>query len=132
MRSFRDPASRLHFIGPHLVRQVYAEFAPAYRSLLTGEYLSGLLASGELVGTSLHQGEAQSLAEHARRHLIIEYVTPEDPQFRRISRGRDALYRHLSAEHFEAAAAASFRVLEQQETGNHGRRLYLLEKRDAC
>ena len=71
-------------------------------------------------------------AQITRRHLVIEYVAPEDPQFRRLSRGRDALFRHLSREFFEAAAAPYFRILERQETGNHGRLIYLMEKRDAC
>ena len=68
-------------------------------------------------------------AQLTRRYLVIEYVAPDDPQFRRLSRGRDALYEHLDADHFESAAAVSFRMLEKLETGNHGRRLYLLEKR---
>jgi len=70
-------------------------------------------------------------AQLTRRYLVIEYVAPEDPQFQRISRGRDALYRELSPGHFEATAATLFRIVEQVDTGNHGRRLYLMEKRQA-
>jgi SAM-dependent methyltransferase len=70
-------------------------------------------------------------ARTTRRYLVVEYVAPEDPQFKRLCRGRDALYRHLSVDYFESAAAVSFRVLQMLETGNHGRRLYLLEKYDA-
>lgn len=67
-----------------------------------------------------------------RRYLLIEYVAPDDPQFRRIARGRDALYSHLNIDFFEATASVSFRILEKLETGNHGRCLYLMEKHDAC
>ena len=70
-------------------------------------------------------------AQMTRRYLVIEYVAPDDPQFKRLCRGREALYRHLSAEFFESAASVSFRILRQLETGNHGRRLYLMEKFDA-
>jgi SAM-dependent methyltransferase len=71
-------------------------------------------------------------ARITRRYLLIEYVAPDDPQFRRISRGRDTLYKHLSIDFFEATAAVSFRILQKLETKNHGRCLYLMEKHDAC
>jgi len=68
-------------------------------------------------------------AQVTRRYLVIEYVAPDDPQFKRLCRGRDALYQHLSTDYFESAAAVSFRILQKLETGNHGRRLYLMEKK---
>ncbi|WP_052263265.1 methyltransferase domain-containing protein [Geobacter pickeringii] len=67
MRSFRDPAGRLHFIGPHLIRQIRAEAAPVYRSLLQGEVLRGLIASGDLIGTEILDGGHTVLAHHCRR-----------------------------------------------------------------
>ena len=73
-----------------------------------------------------------SAAQITRRYLLIEYVAPDDPQFRRISRGRDTLYKHLNIDFFEATAAGSFRILQKLETQNHGRCLYLMEKRDVC
>jgi SAM-dependent methyltransferase len=69
-------------------------------------------------------------AQVTRRYLVIEYVAPDDPQFRRLTRGRDALYRYLDADFFEAAAAVSFRILRKIQIGNHGRCLYLMEKHD--
>jgi SAM-dependent methyltransferase len=62
------------------------------------------------------------------RLLIIEYVDPSDPQFRSISRGRDALHRDLTADTFEWAARQRFEI-----AGTHDvtptRRIYILEKR---
>ena len=76
-------------------------------------------------------GEVLAMAAQlTRRYLVVEYVAPDDPQFRRLSRGRDALFQHLSRDFFEATAAPLFRTLHSQETGNHGRRLYLMEKND--
>ncbi|MBJ6727662.1 class I SAM-dependent methyltransferase [Geomesophilobacter sediminis] len=67
-------------------------------------------------------------AEVTTRHLVIEYVAPDDPQFRRLSRGRDDLYRYLTPEFFEQAARKQFRIVSKAETGNAGRVLYLLER----
>jgi SAM-dependent methyltransferase len=85
-----------------------------------------------VVGDQIPLPEVFALAAQlTRRHLVIEYVAPDDPQFKRISRGRDALYRGLTVEHFESVAAESFRILESSTTGNHGRRLYIMEKHHA-
>jgi SAM-dependent methyltransferase len=62
------------------------------------------------------------------RHLVIEYVPPGDPQFRRLARGRDALYQHLTREHFEATAAEFFRLEKSVRVENQERWLYLMEK----
>jgi len=62
------------------------------------------------------------------RYLVIEYVAPEDPQFKRLTRGRDALYRHCSREWFEAAASESFRIHECRQVAGQKRWLYVMEK----
>jgi len=64
------------------------------------------------------------------RHLVIEYVPPEDPQFKRLARGRDPLYRQLTREYFEAAAREFFTIKLSVQVENQERRLYVMEKHD--
>jgi SAM-dependent methyltransferase len=49
-------------------------------------------------------------AQLTRGLLLIEYVDPADPQFRKIARGRDNLHRDLTPSAFEAAARRRFDV----------------------
>jgi hypothetical protein len=51
----------------------------------------------------------------SRRDVLIEFVGPEDPMFRRIVRGRDLLYSNISRESFEAAANARFELLRSEQ-----------------
>ena len=68
------------------------------------------------------------LASHLTTHtLVIEYVDPADPQFRRIARGRDALHADLTLEQFESAAREYFDV-EQSVRVTETRRLYRMRK----
>jgi SAM-dependent methyltransferase len=60
---------------------------------------------------------------------LIEYVSPEDSMFRRLVRGRDALYAHLTREYFEAAAARRFEIVRTQHCEGTHRWLYLLKKK---
>lgn len=69
-------------------------------------------------------------AEVTTRYLVIEYVSPDDPQFRRLARGRDELYRHVTREYFEAAAAEFFRINETHKIEGQERWLYVMEKRN--
>ncbi|HJV64764.1 MAG TPA: class I SAM-dependent methyltransferase [Geomonas sp.] len=76
---------------------------------------------------------AEVLAVAARvstRYLVIEYVPPEDPQFQRLVRGREALYRHLTREHFEKTAADFFTIVQSSQVENQERWLYVMEKRN--
>jgi SAM-dependent methyltransferase len=61
--------------------------------------------------------------------LLIELVEPPDPMFRHLARGRDALYAHLTASHFEAAAEACFEIVRKQPIEKSSRTLYLLRRR---
>ena len=73
--------------------------------------------------------EVMALAARvSNRYLVIEYVAPEDPQFIRLARGRDALYRGLSRERFEESALQHFRILERCQVEGQQRWLYVLEK----
>jgi len=82
-----------------------------------------------LVSDQIPLSKVLSLAAQiTKRYLVIEYISPDDPQFKRLSRGRDALYNHLNIDYFESVVALSFKILHKCETHNHGRCLYVLEK----
>ncbi len=65
------------------------------------------------------------------RWLVIEYVAPEDPQFKRLARGRDALFGWLDQGVFETALGKRFEIVRREKIAATGRWLYLTEKRDA-
>ena len=60
--------------------------------------------------------------------LLIEFVSPEDPMFRRIARGRDGLFTSVTAEAFESACGRRFSVLRSRELSST-RRVYCLKKK---
>jgi len=60
--------------------------------------------------------------------LLIEFVEPSDSMFRRLTRGRDALYAHLTASYFESACANRFQILRKQHIAESSRTLYLLRR----
>lgn len=45
--------------------------------------------------------------------LIVEFVSPQDPQFALLARGREALYQDVSLPSFEAAAGRHYEILER-------------------
>lgn len=61
--------------------------------------------------------------------LIIEYIGPEDPMFRRLLRGREHLHEGLNQESFERAFLRRFRLMEKASIGDSGRVIYLLRRR---
>ncbi len=63
------------------------------------------------------------------RWLVIECVGPQDPMFRRLARGRDALYESYSRVAFEECATASFEVVNTLEIPSSARALYLLRRK---
>ena len=67
-------------------------------------------------------------AELARQDLIVEYVSKEDPLFRRLTRGRDALHESYTQESFEAACRQRFLIVDKQQVKGELRWLYLLRK----
>jgi hypothetical protein len=69
-------------------------------------------------------------ARVTNRYLVIEYVAPEDPQFQRLVRGREALYRHLTREFFERTAGETFTIVKSVKIENQERWLYVMEKRN--
>lgn len=68
-------------------------------------------------------------SELTTRLLVIEYVPPDDPMFRRLTRGRDHLHRDLTREGFEVACQEFFETVRTERLGDTGRRLYLLRKK---
>ena len=67
-----------------------------------------------------------------REYVLIEYVAPEDPMFRRIVRGRDQLYARFSPDWFEAAARSRFELVRSARVGGLHRWLYLFRRRRAA
>lgn len=75
--------------------------------------------------------EVLSLAARlTTKHLVIEYVAPQDPQFQRLVRGREALYSHLTREFFEQSAGEFFTIVKSSKVENQERWLYIMEKRN--
>lgn len=70
------------------------------------------------------------LAAEMTTHLaIVEYVDPQDPNFQRIARGRDALHRDLTRQSFEDTATQSFQILDACDV-SPTRRIYILRKKE--
>jgi hypothetical protein len=63
--------------------------------------------------------------------LVIEFVGPDDPMFRRLARGRDELFSSLTTERFQAAVGRRFDILRSQRLEGASRWLYLLRRRPA-
>ena len=59
--------------------------------------------------------------------VIAEYVDPADAQFKKIARGREALYGDLTRESFEAAASPWFEIAGMCDI-TPTRRIYILRK----
>lgn len=68
-------------------------------------------------------------ADLTRDAAVIEFVAPEDPMFRRLTRGRDHLHTGLTAEVFEAACAERFTIVRAERAEGGTRVLYLLRRR---
>lgn len=69
------------------------------------------------------------VAELTTDLALVEFVGPDDPMFRHLSRGRDALFAGLSTEAFEAAWRRRFVVTGNEAIGHPSRRLYILRRR---
>ncbi len=65
----------------------------------------------------------------ARRHLILEFVPPSDPMFRKLVEFRQDLHAGLTPEAVLGALAPAFAPLESRPVAHSPRTLYLLERR---
>jgi hypothetical protein len=61
--------------------------------------------------------------------LAIEYIGPEDAQFRRLARGRDALYRKYGKSAFEDCSRRSFEIVNSVDVPSSDRALYLMRRK---
>jgi SAM-dependent methyltransferase len=68
-------------------------------------------------------------AEMTKDALIIEFVSPQDSMFQRLTRGRDHLHVSLTPQVFEAACRPYFDQVRVQHVEGSTRWLYLLRKR---
>jgi len=71
----------------------------------------------------------ETLADLTTRWLIIEYVGPQDPMFRRLARGRDALFNWYSREAFDECAGRVFEVVRSIDIPSSERAIYLLRRK---
>jgi SAM-dependent methyltransferase len=62
--------------------------------------------------------------------LVIEFVAPDDPMFRRIARGRDHLFTDLTKESFETTCNERFDTLRCERLDETSRWLYLMKKKE--
>ncbi len=68
------------------------------------------------------------IARLSARHVILELVDRTDPMFRRLARGNQDLYAHLTIEAQERAFTDRFRIIERCALEGIPRTLYILEK----
>ena len=68
------------------------------------------------------------IAEVTTDILIIEFVPPDDPMFKIISRGRDHLFTYLDNDYFQAEAKKHFEIVKSEKLADSDRWLYLLKK----
>ncbi len=71
-------------------------------------------------------------AELTTDWLVIEFVAPEDPMFRRLTRGREALFTMLTPQVFETACRAHFEILRTRHLEGTSRWLYLMRRTGAA
>ncbi len=77
--------------------------------------------------------EIVSLAADLSRDLVIlEYVSPQDSMFRRLTRGRDHLHADLNPEVFEQECRQRFDIVRSAPVPDTSRRLYLLRKKGSA
>jgi len=85
-----------------------------------------------LVSERIPLAEVISLAaELTTNALVIEFVAPDDPMFRRITRGHDDLYKHLTREFFEETCGKYFDLVRSERLDQTSRWLYLMKKKEA-
>lgn len=61
--------------------------------------------------------------------LIVEFVGPDDPMFRRLLRGRGHLFQGLSNEVFRNACSRNFSIIRSRRLAETDRWIYLLRKK---
>ena len=83
-----------------------------------------------LVSERIPLPEIMRLASELTRDLlVVEYVGPQDPMFKRISRGRDHLHVGLTEEYFENVARQYFEIIRAERLGDTHRRIYMMRRK---
>jgi 2-polyprenyl-3-methyl-5-hydroxy-6-metoxy-1,4-benzoquinol methylase len=83
-----------------------------------------------MVGERIPLAQILSLAaELTSDLLIVEFVAPADPMFRRLLRGRAHLFEGLSNEEFRAACLKDFNIVRSRQLAQTDRWIYLLRKK---
>ena len=67
-------------------------------------------------------------ADLTRDLALVEYISPQDPMFKRLTRGRDELFTSLTTELFESTSRRRFEIVRSQKIEHTERHLYLLRK----
>lgn len=62
--------------------------------------------------------------------LVIEFVAPDDPMFRLLTRGNDHLYKYLTRDLFESLSKRHFVIERNEQLGNSSRWLYQMRRAD--
>lgn len=62
-------------------------------------------------------------------YVVLEYVSKDDPMFRKLMRGRGGLHASFTKEYFESTCLESFTIVRKQKLKDDLRWLYLLRKR---
>jgi SAM-dependent methyltransferase len=70
-----------------------------------------------------------AVASLTTRWLLIEYIGPHDPMFRRLARGRDSLYQWYSRSVFDDCAWRYFDIVSSFDIPSSDRALYLLRRK---
>lgn len=69
----------------------------------------------------------EALSRYATHYLLLEWVSVNDEGFRQLSRGRDALFAHLTPEYARSVFSRHYRFLAEQQLTS-GRLLWFLKK----
>jgi SAM-dependent methyltransferase len=82
-----------------------------------------------LVNERIPLVEIVDLAADLTRDLaVLEFVSPDDPMFKRLTRGRDELFTGLTTAVFESTCRRRFEIVRSQKIEHSDRHLYLLRK----
>lgn len=99
----------------------------AFDSVLMLAVLHHLLVSAQIPLKEI----IRLVAEITTNQLIIEYIPPDDPMFRRISRGRDHLFARYTVDYFEQVCGIHFDIIAKHSFSRNGRKLYSMRKKNA-
>jgi SAM-dependent methyltransferase len=61
--------------------------------------------------------------------LVVEFIAPDDPMFRRLTRGRDHLFKDLTNDAFRKTCRQRFDIIRCRQLAGASRWIYLLKKR---